>query len=100
MFLRLHKQSWTEDELVLGPGEVLALYSDGIVERRGEPLDVGIDSLSATLAAGAGMDLLDDLADAIVARHCQGPTDDCCLLILRRSVLGPEPVTSPLVGKL
>jgi hypothetical protein len=85
----------TEEELVLGPGEVLALYSDGIVERRGEPLDVGIANLSATLAAGAGVDLLDDLADAIVARHCQKPSDDCCLLLVRRSVLSPGPGTSP-----
>jgi GAF domain-containing protein len=74
-----------EDELVLGPGEVLALYSDGIVERRGEALDVGIASLAATLADGAGVGALDDLADAVVARYCQNPADDCCLLLIRRS---------------
>jgi hypothetical protein len=28
---------------------------------------------------------LDDLADAVVAGHCQNPTDDCCLLLIRRS---------------
>jgi hypothetical protein len=53
------------------------------VERRGEPLDVGIARLSADLAAGSGLPLA-DLADAIVASHCQKPTDDCCLLLIRR----------------
>jgi GAF domain-containing protein len=75
-----------DQELVLGPGEVLALYTDGIVERRGEPLDVGIARLLAALASGAGLPL-DNLADAIVASHCQKPSDDCCLLLVRRSMV-------------
>jgi hypothetical protein len=75
-----------DQELVLGPGEVLALYTDGVVERRGEPLDAGIARLLAALASGAGLPL-DNLADAIVASYCQKPSDDCCLLLVRRSMV-------------
>jgi anti-anti-sigma factor len=67
------------------PGTLLALYTDGLVERRGEPLDDGIARLRAALAAGEPEAAA---AGAMVAMA--GPTphrDDVALLVLRR----PDP---------
>ena len=41
-----------EAEVTLGLGEALLLYTDGLVERRGEVIDVGIDRLASALAVG------------------------------------------------
>ena len=35
-------------ELTLGPGDALVMYSDGLVERRGEPITSGMDRLAET----------------------------------------------------
>ncbi len=36
----------------VGPGDVLVLYTDGLVERRGESLDAGLERLAAAVATG------------------------------------------------
>jgi GAF domain-containing protein/anti-sigma regulatory factor (Ser/Thr protein kinase) len=43
-------------EIVLGPGDSLIMYSDGLIERRGELITVGMDRLAdvATVIAGDG----------------------------------------------
>jgi two-component system, chemotaxis family, sensor kinase Cph1 len=38
--------------LTLEPGSALFLYTDGVVERRTEPIDVGLERVSDTIAAG------------------------------------------------
>lgn len=40
----------------LRPGSLLILYSDGLVERRDEPIDDGLERLAATASALAGTD--------------------------------------------
>ena len=40
---------FTTAEIALGPGDLLVLYTDGLVERRGEQFDTGIDRLCDTL---------------------------------------------------
>jgi serine phosphatase RsbU (regulator of sigma subunit) len=47
----------------LGPGETLLLYTDGLVERREEPLDDGLQRL----AKHAGMLAQDDIAQGLAA---------------------------------
>ncbi|NXY99179.1 SpoIIE family protein phosphatase, partial [Streptomyces sp. BR123] len=73
--------------LDLTPGTLLALYTDGLVEK---PTAAGIDpdrataELASVLAARAGAGL-DDIVEALV--HPAGPaapqTDDVALLLLR-----------------
>jgi len=69
-------------------GSTLLLYSDGLVERRGESLDVGLERLR-TVAEGlaaAGADL-DELVDGLLARlvDVQGERadDDVALIAVR-----------------
>lgn len=42
------------DRAAFGSGDVLVLYSDGLVERRGTPLDESIGELAATIERGPG----------------------------------------------
>lgn len=71
---------------VVPPGGVLLLYTDGLVERRGEPLDVGLARLEAAAAAAGPADDLEAFADAVLARTLppSGLGDDVCLLAVRR----------------
>jgi hypothetical protein len=52
--------------VVLEPGDRLVLYTDGLVERRGEPIDVGLDRL-VRCAAGLTDGDLDKGVDALIA---------------------------------
>ncbi|MGV9940615.1 SpoIIE family protein phosphatase [Streptomyces sp. NPDC003401] len=80
-------------ELRLEPGAVLALYTDGLVERPGYDIDDGIGTLRAALAeAGAARRRsLADLADRLTASARQAPDrpDDMALLLATRR--GPPP---------
>jgi GAF domain-containing protein len=71
-----------DHRVVLGPGDTLVLYTDGLVERRNESLDEGLARLESTVT-GPVRDAA-ELADRIVAKLCQDLSDDCCLLILHR----------------
>ncbi|MFD3568069.1 PP2C family protein-serine/threonine phosphatase [Streptomyces sp. NPDC058671] len=65
------------------PGDMLVLYTDGMVERRGEDVTVGIDRLAAAVEASspaAPRQVIDALlADAEIAGH----EDDACVLAIR-----------------
>ena len=50
----------------LPPGATLMLYTDGLVERRNQPLDTGIDAAAAALA-GHALDHPDDIADHVMS---------------------------------
>ncbi|GED89194.1 PP2C family protein-serine/threonine phosphatase [Streptomyces sp. 6-11-2] len=76
-----------EDHTVrLSPGATLALYTDGLVERRARGIDPGIDRLAAALEAfdPAGLDTdLDGSADRILGPLLSDSErdDDVCLLL-------------------
>ncbi len=72
-------------EFVLPPGAVLALYTDGLVEEPGAPIEQGIDRLRTALAHTRGL-TLEALADRLVgdARHASHRADDVALLLARR----------------
>ncbi|NHI04956.1 diguanylate cyclase [Streptomyces sp. KO7888] len=79
-------------EFRIEPGAVLALYTDGLVERPGTDIDDGITALRLALArAGApaprpGSRSLAGVADRIVvtARHTTDRPDDIALLLATR----------------
>ncbi len=65
----------------LHPGDVLALFTDGLVERRGESIDEGLGRFSARLAETFRADLrMDQLADALAPEACD---DDIALLLFK-----------------
>jgi anti-sigma regulatory factor (Ser/Thr protein kinase) len=58
---------------------LLALYTDGLVERRGEDIDAGIDALGETMSADP--ELTADGVVAAVAEAIGAPSDDVALLL-------------------
>ena len=82
---------FTEATATLGSGSLLALYTDGLVERRDRVIDAGIDQLGAALDALEGE--IGALPDALVhALVPDGSDDDVALLVAR--VLEAPPQTS------
>ncbi len=64
-----------------GPGTVLFMYTDGLVERRGEDIDVSVRRLaSLTLPPGGG---LEDLLDRVLDRFGDDAEDDIAVLASR-----------------
>ncbi|MGN6332285.1 MAG: SpoIIE family protein phosphatase [Motilibacteraceae bacterium] len=91
---------------VLGPDEVLALYTDGLVERRDEDLGHGVDDLGRRLhdllpdapphaAPGARGPALDEAADALIAlMRSSRERDDAALLLVSRVLAAPPDLFS------
>ncbi|MBL3808027.1 PP2C family protein-serine/threonine phosphatase [Streptomyces sp. BRB081] len=63
-------------------GSTVVFYTDGLVERRDEPLDRGLEALATTVARHAGGSL-DQLRDALVADRPGDGHDDMAVLLLR-----------------
>ncbi|MFC8201634.1 SpoIIE family protein phosphatase [Streptomyces sp. NPDC057298] len=70
-------------EITLAPGEAVLLYTDGLIERRGETLDTGLARLTDTARRGAGLNV-PDLCELFL-NHQPGADyhDDRALLLLR-----------------
>lgn len=66
----------------LSSGDVLLLYTDGVVERPKEGLDAGLAALAATIDRGRDLDL-EQLCDLVLAEHAAGTRDDIALLAAR-----------------
>ncbi len=66
------------------PGATLVLYTDGLIERRGESLDVGFQRLTRTCASLARLDvesMCEHLVAALLPRQAQ--RDDVAVLCVR-----------------
>jgi serine phosphatase RsbU (regulator of sigma subunit) len=71
-----------EADLTLAPGDSLVLYTDGLVERRRESIDVGLERL---LAAARDDTRPEALRSVLLER---GPDDDdVCVLTFTRTLL-------------
>ena len=79
-----------ETVTVLRRGATLLLYTDGLVERRGESVDKGLARLKQTLAAQEQRPL-EELCDAVLARMLpDGGEDDVALVAVRLHVQDPR----------
>lgn len=67
--------------LALAPGAVLCMFTDGLVERRDEPIDDGISRLCQAVTPGPPEGVSVSVMQALVGG--QYPGDDIALLVLR-----------------
>jgi anti-sigma regulatory factor (Ser/Thr protein kinase) len=76
-------------EVALGPGDLLVLYTDGLVERRGEQFDDGVVRLCETLADAADPETTaDHLIDTLLGSS--RPADDVAVLLLAPVAVGAD----------
>ncbi|HET7476352.1 MAG TPA: ATP-binding SpoIIE family protein phosphatase [Dermatophilaceae bacterium] len=83
---------YAEATHVLPPDSVLVLYTDGLVERRGEGADDGLDRLLRCGASARGNDIDQFCATVVSDMLASGtPTDDVAMLAVSpQSRLGPH----------
>jgi serine phosphatase RsbU (regulator of sigma subunit) len=70
-----------DTDIVLRPGDVLALFTDGLVERRGESLDDGLARLLAD--AHDVDDDIDRYCNRLLDHIEPNRSDDTCLVVIR-----------------
>ncbi|MEV7568012.1 SpoIIE family protein phosphatase [Streptomyces tanashiensis] len=85
-------------EIALHEGDLLALYTDGLVETRDQDIDEGVRALCARLAALPGTsgepEALEQAADTVLAGLLpDAPTDDTVLVLAH---VGPRPPVGPV----
>jgi anti-anti-sigma factor len=83
--LGVRRGGYREAAVPFAEGSALVLYTDGLVERRGEPLDTGLGRLAAAAAEAAparAAELCDRLVTGLVDRRSAG--DDVAVLVARR----------------
>jgi PAS domain S-box-containing protein len=68
-------------------GSVLALYTDGLIERPGQDLTAGMSRLARALAASPAQSP-DQLCDSVLASAGPHPHDDIALLLARTTAAG------------
>ena len=73
----------------LSPGHALVFYTDGLIERRDERIDSGLQRLVQSLALPATSDELCEaaLAGCLTGRHRR---DDVCILAIRHTETSPR----------
>jgi serine/threonine-protein kinase RsbW len=74
-------QTRPEEDDRLEPGDTLVLYTDGLIERKGESLAIGLERLS-TAARDSSGDGLQELVDGVLAAMLAGhpQEDDVCVI--------------------
>ena len=77
--------------LQIDDGSILVLYTDGLVERRNEDIDVGLARLRQVFAPGAAGRQLEDLCRAALAGvYDDHHRDDIAILIARLNKIAPD----------
>ena len=67
----------------LRPGTTVGCCTDGLIERRGEPIDVGLERLRATFYAGNPVDVCNTVMAQLIGSWTVH--DDTALLVFRRT---------------
>jgi serine phosphatase RsbU (regulator of sigma subunit) len=65
----------------VAPGDTLLVFTDGLFERRGETIDIGLERLRAAVSSGSGR--LEPLLDALIAEFASVSHDDAAILGIR-----------------
>ena len=83
---------YTQEIVDLPVGSTLVLYSDGLVERRGESIDVGLERLRLAVLHGPREPerLVEHLLQRLVGSGERG--DDIALLAVRLLAIAPQPL--------
>jgi anti-sigma regulatory factor (Ser/Thr protein kinase)/putative methionine-R-sulfoxide reductase with GAF domain len=78
-----------EVEISLGPGETILMYTDGLIERRGEALTAGLERLCAVAGVAASAEgICQGVIDALVPSL--GSPDDVAVVALRNAPIEPD----------
>lgn len=77
-----------ETSFLLAPGDRMLIYTDGVIERPGECLDVGFDRLTEVMERCGGIDDLDVAARTILEAMVDELFDDACLMLIQRPLEG------------
>jgi anti-sigma regulatory factor (Ser/Thr protein kinase)/putative methionine-R-sulfoxide reductase with GAF domain len=80
---------YTEHELVLAGGETLLLYTDGLVEVRGEPLRDGLERLMRAAAGARGAEALCERVIAALVPP-EGAADDVAMVALHNEPIAEQ----------
>lgn len=87
------------DEATLAPGDTLMLFTDGLVERRGVPLDESLEALRvAAPASGDAVELCDAAVEALLPEGTDA--DDVAVLTARVRAVTPEDAAAALALEL
>jgi anti-sigma regulatory factor (Ser/Thr protein kinase) len=78
--------SFVEEEVAMSPGTSVLLYTDGLIERRDESLDSGLERLRSTAERVLKGATLNDAITELLERVIDGPrpADDVALMLLHR----------------
>ena len=78
-----------EHELQIDRGSMLLLYTDGLVERRGESLDVGLERLRRTAERSLRVHEAPEAIATLIEEQLEGnrPADDVAVLLLQRQAI-------------
>lgn len=71
-------------EIIMNPGDRLLLYTDGVFERRDEPVTAGLARLLSTVARHATVPDLEITVQAVLRDVVEELHDDACLLLIER----------------
>jgi serine phosphatase RsbU (regulator of sigma subunit) len=76
--------SYTQSQVAIAPGDILVMYTDGLVERRGQDIETGMAQAQRHIAGWDADTSLDDACKRLIAALAPPPRrDDVCILAVR-----------------
>jgi serine phosphatase RsbU (regulator of sigma subunit)/integral membrane sensor domain MASE1 len=80
----MRNATYTQNEVVIASGDILVMYTDGLVEHRDQAIEVGIEQARRQIADWHTEDSLSEACRRLVATLAPPPReDDVCLLAVR-----------------